>query len=484
MIRGTVTVRSKEWTLGRLASEAGYAAHGDPAVVVSGVTEDSRRCRAGDLFIARPGSREDGLRYASDAARRGAVAVAAEGDPGAGVSWLRVPDARRAAGRLADLVYGDPSRELALVGVTGTNGKTTTAHLTAQLVPGQVGFIGTTGVRYPGKELPAENTTPGATEMRRLLRAMVDEGCVACAMEVSSHALVQGRVDGLRFRAAVYTNLTGDHLDYHGTIEEYAAAKQRLFDLLDPEAAAILNGRDPWCAKVRTRAQVVKFAPRSVVVEPLRTRFRWRGREVWMPLVGRHNAENAAAALEAACALGVPPAEAVEALKGVLPARGRLEPVQQEPFLVLVDYAHTDDALEKALATVREVTRGQVHLVFGCGGDRDRTKRPRMGAVAAKRADHIVITNDNPRSEDPGRIAQEIVEGLGRRRHYTVQLDRRAAIREAIAAAQPGDAVLIAGKGHETNQIVGSESFPFDDAAVAREEIRALRALGDGGQLT
>jgi UDP-N-acetylmuramoyl-L-alanyl-D-glutamate--2,6-diaminopimelate ligase len=479
MIGSTVTVRRKEWTLGRLASEAGYAVVGDPEVSVSGVVEDSRRCRAGDLFVAMPGTREDGLKYARDAAARGAVAIASAEDPGAGVPWLEV-EGRAAAGRLSDLVYGDPSRELQLVGVTGTNGKTTTAHVTAQLLPGQVGFIGTTGVRYPGAQLASENTTPGATEVRRLLRAMVDAGCIACAMEVSSHALVQGRVDGLRFRAAVYTNLTGDHLDYHGTMEEYAAAKQRLFDLLDADATAVLNSRDPVCAKVRTRARIARFAPRAVVVEPLRTRFRWRGRDVWTPLVGRHNAENAAAALEAACALGVEPKEAVEALKGVLPARGRLEPVQQEPFLVLVDYAHTDDALEKALATVREVTKGSVHLVFGCGGDRDKTKRPRMGAIAAKRADHVVITNDNPRSEDPGRIAQEILEGLGRRRRFTVQLDRRAAIREAIAAAQPGDAVLIAGKGHETSQIVGKEVFPFDDAAVAREELKALRALTHG----
>jgi UDP-N-acetylmuramoyl-L-alanyl-D-glutamate--2,6-diaminopimelate ligase len=308
---------------------------------------------------------------------------------------------------------------------------------------------------------------------------MVDAKCVACVAEVSSHALDQGRVDGLRFRAAVYTNLTGDHLDYHRTMAAYEAAKQKLFDLLDAEAVAILNACDPACARVRTAARTVRFAPRRIAVEPLRTRFEWRGREVWTPLVGRHNAENAAAALEAACALGVDPAEAAATLQGVLPARGRLEPVQQEPFLVLVDYAHTDDALEKALATVREVTRGSVHLVFGCGGDRDRTKRPRMGAVAARRADHVVITNDNPRSESPQRIVEEILSGLDRSR-CVVQLDRRAAIREAIAAARPGDAVLIAGKGHETYQIVGGDVFPFDDAAVAREELKALRAPSHG----
>jgi UDP-N-acetylmuramoyl-L-alanyl-D-glutamate--2,6-diaminopimelate ligase len=477
---GTLTVRTKEWTLGRLAGESGYALAGDPSVRVTGVTEDSRRCGPGDLFVAVPGTRADGLAYARDAARKGAVAVVAERDPKSGLPWLQVPSARAAAGRLADLLYGDPSRALALVGVTGTNGKTTTAHVTAQLLPGQVGFIGTIGVRYPGAEAQAENTTPSATEMRRLLRAMVDAKCVACVAEVSSHALDQGRVDGLRFRAAVYTNLTGDHLDYHGTMAAYEAAKQRLFDALDAEAVAILNARDPACARVRTAARVVRYAPRRIVVEPSRTRFEWRGREVWTPLVGRHNAENAAAALEAACALGVDPAEAAAALRGVLPARGRLEPVQQKPFLVLVDYAHTDDALEKALATVREVTRGSVHLVFGCGGDRDRTKRPRMGAVAGRRADHVVITNDNPRSESPQGIADEILAGLGRKGRCVVQLDRRAAIREAIAAARPGDAVLIAGKGHETYQIVGGEVLPFDDAAVAREELQALRAPSHG----
>ncbi len=467
-------VSVRDWTIGRLAATAGYALKGGGGAVVRGVFEDSRRCGPGDLFVAVPGTQADGLDFARDAVARGAVAVAAERDPGLPVPWIRVSSARRAAGRLADLVYGDPSRGLALVGVTGTNGKTTTAHLIAQLLPGQVGFIGTTGISYPGVRQDSANTTPGATELRRLLRAMVDAGCTACAMEVSSHALDQRRVDGLRYAAAVYTNLSGDHLDYHGSFEEYAAAKARLCLLLGPDAVAVVNARDPACRRINTSARVVPFQASRISVEPTCTRFVWRGRGATVPLVGRHNAENAAAALETVCALGVDPEEAELMLARALPARGRLEPVQREPFLVVVDYAHTDDALDKALQSVREVTSGAVLLVFGCGGDRDRTKRPRMGAVAARRADGIFVTNDNPRSEDPERIAAEVVAGLGRRR-AKVQLDRRKAIREAIAAARPGDAVVIAGKGHETYQLVGSKRLPFDDAAVAREALSFRR---------
>lgn len=463
-------VQAAERTLGQVAEAAGYALTGGAALPVSAVTEDSRECKAGTVFVAVPGTAQDGLAFAADAVARGAVAVAAEREPDVRVPWLRVPCARTAAGRLADVVYDDPSAELGLVGVTGTNGKTTTAHILGQLLPGQIGFIGTTGIHYPGTRTESINTTPGATALRRHLRAMVAAGCSACVAEVSSHALVQRRVDGLHFDAAVYTNLSGDHLDYHGSMEDYAAAKARLFELLSPDAAAVLNARDPACGRIRTEARIVRFKADDVRVEATGTRFHWRGREVVVPLVGRHNAENAAAALETACALGLPEEEAIAALAGVLPARGRLEPVQREPFLVLVDYAHTDDALDKALRAVRDVTTGSVLVVFGCGGDRDRTKRPRMGAVAARWADRIFITNDNPRSEDPGRIADEVRTGLGRTK-ATVVLDRRTAIREAIAAARPGDTVLIAGKGHETYQQIGSRRLPFDDAAVAREEL-------------
>ncbi len=463
-------VRSPEWTVGELADAVGaYVATG-AGLHVRGVQEDSRRCSPGDLFIAVAGEREDGLRYAADAVARGAVAVVADRDPGPGVPWVRVASARLAAGALADLVYGDPSGSLALVGVTGTNGKTTTAHLIAQLVPGPAGVIGTTGIYWPGGAESSPNTTPGPTALRRHLRTMVEAGCGVCAAEISSHALEQRRADGLRFAVAVYTNLTRDHLDYHGTMERYAAAKARLFALLDEDATAVVNDADPVARAVETRARVVRFHAEQVVGGPGGTRFRWRGREATVPLVGRHNAANAVAALEAACAIGADPDEALQQLARVLPPRGRLEPVQSSPFLVLVDYAHTEDALEKALHAVREITAGKVSVVFGCGGDRDRGKRPRMGAVAGRLADRVTVTSDNPRSEDPSRIAQEVLAGVGRR-GARVELDRRAAIRLAIEEAASGDTILIAGKGHEDYQIVGERRHPFDDVAVAREAL-------------
>jgi UDP-N-acetylmuramoyl-L-alanyl-D-glutamate--2,6-diaminopimelate ligase len=470
-------VDAQTWTLGRVAQTVGAVVensyHDSDNLLITGVQEDSRLCGSGDLFVAIRGHDRDGLRYARDAVARGAVGVVAEKDPRAGVPWLHVHDARTAAGRIADFIYGDPSRQLALIGVTGTNGKTTTAHLIGQLLPGPVGFIGTTGVSWPGRAGGATasiNTTPGPTTLRRYLRAMVDEGCVACVMEVSSHALSQARTDGLKFAAAVYTNLSGDHLDYHGTMEAYAAAKARLFTGLDSAATAVLNAVDPACQKLETRARVVWFRPEQVQVARDGTSFVWRDREAFVPFVGRHNAENAAAALEAAYAVGADPDETVAMLAGAVPARGRLQVVGNDP-LVLVDYAHTDDALLQAIRAVREVTEGRVIVVFGCGGDRDRTKRPRMGAVAAQWADRLFITNDNPRTEDPAQIASEILAGTGNK-GATVVLDRREAIRAAIAAARPGDSVLIAGKGHEDYQIVGSDRLDFDDVRVASDEMR------------
>jgi len=478
-------------TLNRLARDAGLEVAGPaPRGALDGevrdVHEDSRRCGPGDVFVARPGARDDGLRWAADAVRRGAVAVVAASDPRAGVPWLKAADPAEAAGRLADLVHDDPSRKLALLGVTGTNGKTSVVELAAHLLApdGPVGVIGTLGARWPGAETKTANTTPGATELRRILRGMVDAGCRACAMEVSSHALVQGRVDGLRFRTAAYTNLSGDHLDYHGSMEHYAAAKARLFAALAPDATAVVNARDTVAATVATAARRVAFDAGSVRVAPEGTAFSWRGRDAFVPLVGRHNAENAACALELACAAGVAPDDALARLRDARPARGRLEPVQRKPFLVAVDYAHTDDALENVLRTVREVTPGRVRVVFGCGGDRDRTKRPRMGAVAAAGADDVVVTSDNPRSEQPERIVADVLQGI-RERDVRVLLDRRTAIREAIASARPGDAVVIAGKGHEAVQIVGEREIPFDDASEARAALaqsRAGRPEGPSGE--
>jgi len=482
MIAPNRIVRDSNWSLSRLAEAIGAPKpERGGSVRIAGVQEDSRRCGPHDLFVAVPGSKEDGLRFARDAVARGAAAVAAERDPGVDAPWLKVPEARVAAGLLADLVYGDPSQRLALVGVTGTNGKSTTVKLLAQILHGPVGTIGTLGVTYPGVEHETDNTTPGPTDLRRHLQGMVAAGCRACAMEVSSHALDQRRPDGLRFAAAVYTNLTGDHLDYHRSMEAYGAAKARLFRLLGEGAAAVLNARDPACRAVETRARRHFFEAGDVRVRPSGTAFDWHGRRVATALVGRHNAENAAAALECAVALGVPEAEAIARLREASGARGRLEAVQREPRLVLVDYAHTDDALEKALRAAREIASGRLVLVFGCGGDRDRTKRPRMGAVASRWADRVFVTNDNPRTEDPVAIAEEICAGF-REGRPIVRLDRRQAIAEAIAGAAPGDCVLIAGKGHETCQIVGREKRPFDDAAEARAALAALDSSGPAAQ--
>ncbi len=482
MIGPSLKALQLNWTLGRLAEAVGASLRSGGATVVTGVQDDSRRCGPGDLFVAVPGTRQDGVAYAEEARRRGAVAIAAERDPGAGLPWLPVTEARRAAGRLADLLHGDPSRQLTLVGITGTNGKTTTCQLLAQLLPGPTGTIGTLGASFPGHAGETENTTPGPVELRRILAEMRGAGCTACSMEVSSHALHQGRVEGLTFAAGIYTNLTGDHLDYHGTMEAYGAAKARLFEMLDASAVAVLNARDEACSRVVTRARIVRFRADDVAVEPEGTSFLWRGRRIRTPLLGRHNAENAAAALETAVALGVAEDRAMDRIASARPARGRLEAVQTRPFLVLVDYAHTDDALDKALRTLREVARGRVIVVFGCGGDRDRTKRPRMGAVAARLADVILVTSDNPRSEDPDAIAREILAGMGERRALLL-LDRREAIRAALELARPGDAVLIAGKGHESIQIQAGRKSPFDDADVARRLLGGIpEATGAGAK--
>ncbi len=471
-------VRADVWTLGCLAEEVGGCAVPDSSgggVVVTGICEDSRACQPGDLFVALSGTRDDGLRFARDALARGAVAVASHADPCSAdptlsTPWMYLEDPRGAVGALADLIYGDPSRHLALVGVTGTNGKTTTLHLLAHILGEDAGRIGTLGAAFRGCTRTTANTTPGPTELRRFLAAMVDAGCRYCVMEVSSHALDQRRVEGLRLAAGVYTNLSGDHLDYHGSMEAYAAAKARLFAQLEPDAVAVLNRGQAACRALRTAARTVWYEPGEVRASAWETRFQWRGQWIAMQLVGLHNVENALAALECARALGVSEELAAARLASAPPARGRLEPVQREPFLVLVDYAHTDDALEKALGAVRPLAENRLLVVFGCGGDRDRSKRGRMGAVAARAADHVFITSDNPRGEPPERICEEIRAGtVGAAGRVQVEPDRRKAIAAALRAAGPGDAVLIAGKGHETFQEVAGTHLPFDDGAVARE---------------
>jgi UDP-N-acetylmuramoyl-L-alanyl-D-glutamate--2,6-diaminopimelate ligase len=461
---------------------------------VLGAASDSRRVRPGDLFFCVPGARTDGHAHAPEALRRGAVALAVERWLDLDAPQLRVPSTRAAMGPLSAAVFGHPSRAMTVVGVTGTNGKTTTACMLERAFAAlgrTTGLIGTVGVRIAGRSVPVRHTTPEAPDLQRLLAEMRDGGVEAVAMEVSSHGLALGRVAATRFACGVFTNLSRDHLDFHGTMEAYEAAKAALFAGDLAERAAI-NVDDPtgrrWLERVAipttsfaidapadVRAEDVEVSAEgsrfTCVADGARVRVRVR-----MP--GRHNVANALAALAAFRALGLSVDAAAEGIASLPGVPGRFERVDAgQDFAVVVDYAHTPDSLERALRAAREICAGRLWVVFGCGGDRDRGKRPEMGRVATALADRTIITSDNPRSEDPLAIVAEIEAGArAGGGPYEVEPDRRAAIRRALAAARPGDLVLIAGKGHETGQQVGDRILPFDDRAVAREELAALGA--------
>jgi UDP-N-acetylmuramoyl-L-alanyl-D-glutamate--2,6-diaminopimelate ligase len=400
--------------------------------------------------------------------------------------------------QVARTLAGRPDEELAVVGVTGTNAKTTVTHLLAAALEAgglPTGIIGTLSHHWAGQSIPAERTTPEAPDFFRYLRAMVDAGCRACAAEISSHALDRERVAGLHLRAATFTNLSHDHLDYHGSQEAYFEAKARLFTALPGDAAAVLNADDPRSAELarRTRGRVVTygFAPEShwkvhrLAAGAGGNRFRLSGPqgvdlEVNSPLAGRYNASNLAAAVATAVSLGVSPERAAAGAASLAGVPGRLERVDQgQPFDVWVDYAHTEDALAHLLGAVREMTAGRVLLVFGCGGDRDRAKRPRMGAVAGAGADLVYATSDNPRSEDPLAILEEMRPGLaGAEARF--EPDRAQAIRMAVENARAGDAVVIAGKGHEAVQVIGERAVPFDDRQVAAAALEERLRRGGG----
>ena len=477
-----------------LADVEGVTVSGARDIAIERLEYDSRRVRAGDLFFALPGLKQDGAAFVDDAIARGAVAAvtsAAIERPSRTV--VHVADVRRAMAEVAATFYGHPSRALRVVGVTGTNGKTTTTYLLESVFVAagwRAGVIGTTGARIDGEARPLGFTTPEAPELQALLRDMVDRGVAAVALEISSHALVQRRAFGLDEDVAVFTNLSHDHLDYHGTMAGYLDAKQMLFDGRNAPRArkprvAVVNLDDARAEAVleaaRTgRARVVTYGatPRADVridaleIAPTGLRFTLADADartdVALPLLGRYNAWNAAAAFGAARALDVPAATIADGLARVAGVPGRLEPVNAgQPFSVVVDYAHSPDALERTLAACRDHARGRVLVVFGCGGDRDRAKRPVMGRAAEALADRVWVTSDNPRSEDPAAIAAEVVAGMTPG-VATVVLDRREAIAAALAAARSNDLVLIAGKGHETTQTIGDRVLPFDDREVAR----------------
>jgi UDP-N-acetylmuramoyl-L-alanyl-D-glutamate--2,6-diaminopimelate ligase len=465
---------------------------------IRGVAYDSRKVAPGEIFVAIPGLKQDGRRYVEDALARGATAVVLEGADlleGRSVARVLVGSARAALARLARAYFGHPSGSLTVIGITGTNGKTTTSYLVDGLLAAQgrrTGLIGTVQYRIGALSIPAGQTTPEALETQQLLRRMVDEGVTGVAMEVSSHALALSRVEGIDFDVAVFTNLTQDHLDFHVTMDAYRDAKRHLFVLLaagnKPTRTAVVNADDAsglamvadlplhtLTYGVRGRADV-RPTRWSSGAEGIRMNVRTPAGhlDIASPLVGEHNVENLLAATGVGIALGMEPALIARALGSVGSVPGRFERVEAgQPFLVVVDYAHTPDALERTLETARKLRGpgGRLAVVFGCGGDRDRGKRPLMGGIAARLADRVWVTSDNPRSEPPEAIIADIVAGIpggiALDRHETIP-DRKAAIQRALTWAGAGDVVVIAGKGHETYQIIGSDVLPFDDRAQAR----------------
>jgi UDP-N-acetylmuramoyl-L-alanyl-D-glutamate--2,6-diaminopimelate ligase len=464
---------------------------------VRGLAYDSRQVRPGDVFIALKGLKAAGSDFAADAIRRGAVAVVADrpSDTATTVPWVIVPDARAAMAALAAEFYGYPSRAMQVVGITGTNGKTTTAYLLRAVFESagkKCGLVGTIAYAIGERELPAVRTTPEAPDVQRMFRQMVDAGCHACLMEVSSHALALHRVDCTEFAAAVFTNLTRDHLDYHGDMESYFAAKRRLFDLLPDGRPAVINLDDPRGEPLRKAVSTpVTYAinkPADVTPGPLTLTFKGLEFDARTPkgdvhvksnLVGRQNVSNILAAVAVATALEVPTAAIERGLANLRGVPGRFELVSgpRDDISVVIDYAHTDDALKNLLETARPLAGGRLITVFGCGGDRDTTKRPLMGAVAARLSDLVIVTSDNPRSENPARIIAEIRRGMTRELGDVLEIvDRREAIERAIKEARAGDLVLVAGKGHEKYQIVGDKTLAFDDIQVASDALGRRRS--------
>lgn len=513
---------------------------GDLEKEIRGVVQDSRRVEKGFLFVALHGLKGDGHRHIEEAVKRGAVAVvyekrtrtsrepapasdgSGEGSPGnpsadggwenpfhrdPRVAYLRVADSRRALAHLAAAYFDHPSSQLALIGITGTNGKTTTAHILESILEAagcRVGYIGTLGYRLNGRTVSTNLTTPEAPDLQRILSEMVMNGLSHAILEVSSHALKLDRVEGCRFLVGIFTNLTRDHLDFHGTLEDYFASKRRLFRDLSV-GTAVVNRDDPWSVPLLEGIAVptltyglegeADICAHEVHLSPIGislTASTPQGRiPLESPLGGRYNIYNILAAVGTACSLKVSPEEIRRGIGSLRGVPGRFERVESgQDFSVIVDYAHTEDALERLLRAAREVSPSRLITVFGCGGDRDKGKRPRMGKVAISYSDHTFITSDNPRSEDPEAILLDIVQGFRQAApenpgvqattcepfpgggRYEVVVDRQEAIQRAIMSAGPGDIVVIAGKGHETYQILQDRTIHFDDREVAREAIR------------
>ena len=522
-IRGRKAMRLDELTAAEVPGLRGFSPIPEPIEITS-LAYDSRRVGPGTLFFCVAGHQQDGHDFAAAAVAAGAAALVVERSLGLGVPELIVESSRAAMGPLAARFYGEPTAQLRVVGVTGTNGKTTTAHLVRALLEAtgeRCGLLGTVKSQVAGVERPALRTTPEAIDLQADFRGMLDGGETCCAMEVSSHALALGRTDGVRFAAAVFTNLTQDHLDFHDTMEDYFLAKRRLFVPRAPGAAgegvatggtvgepvgagvgprvSVVNLDDPYGRRLAAEIErPVTFAidadadyrARDLCIELSGSRFLLSTpageRSLSLPLPGRFNVSNALAALATCHSLGCELDTLVAALERGVRVPGRVEPVEEgQGFAVLVDYAHTPDSLQNVLSAAHEVGEGRVICVFGAGGDRDRGKRPLMGEIGARLADVLLVTSDNPRSEDPAAIVAEIMAGAQSAPRppgaapVAAVLDRRAAIERAVALARDGDVLVIAGKGHEQGQeLAGGVKIPFDDVTVAREALRAGARVG------
>ena len=467
-----------------------------PDMEITSISCDSRTVEPGALFVALPGEHTDGSQFIEQALQRGAAAVLCrEVPPGRDSCCLTTPDPRRTLAHIAGNWFGHPGDELVLIGVTGTNGKTTTTYLIKAMLEGvlhtKVGLIGTNHVLIGGEELPTRHTTPDALQLQELLRRMVHQGCTHVVMEVSSHALIQHRVEGLKFQVGLFTNLTQDHLDYHHTMEEYRAAKERLFRQSE---RAILNLDDETGRyyAARVHCPVMTYSENKnaadLTAKNIRlfsTHVEFEGvalgqiARVCLPIPGGFSIYNALAALTCGLCLGIPLAEGAVPLRCVQGVKGRVEVVPvPTAYTVIIDYAHTPDALEKILSTARDFTAGRLICLFGCGGDRDRSKRPVMGAVAGELADLVVVTSDNPRTEKPEEIIREILSGLEETQASVyVEPDRERAIRLCLEIGQPGDVIVLAGKGHETWQEIMSVRYPMDEREIVRKyfQNRALK---------
>lgn len=463
---------------------------------ITGLSEDTRSINKGDLFFARKGVKTSGLEFVRQAIEKGAASIVTEEKiEGLGVPAVQVSSISDAESAMSENFYGSPSGKIKVIGVTGTNGKTTFTYLleaVAREAGKKAGVVGTINYRLPrpgGADpeiLPAPNTTPNILEIQKLLFKMVERNCDWAVMEVSSHALALGRVDALKFHGAVFTNLTQDHLDFHKTMENYFEAKAKLFQKVSPEGFGAVNADDPYGERMAGQclAPVMPYGiekksgvtAKNIRIDASGCRFtlvaEGQGVPVKLRLAGRHNIYNALAAAAAALRMGIPLKTAADGLEKLSAVPGRLESVScGQDFTVLVDYAHTEDALKNVLESLRPLAKKKILTLFGCGGDRDRSKRPLMGALAVRMSDHVVITSDNPRSEEPEKIALDIEVGIQRAglKNYEIILDRGQAIRRILQTAQKDDIVLLAGKGHETYQIFKDKTVHFDDRETARE---------------